>query len=513
MEYILRVAVHEDAWQRQLGELLELCARTPIREVMLMEESHQILTSPFPRKKHERMAAVYARMAEAFAAAGVRYSVNLVTCAGHGDNRVPARLALPFQRFVGEDLAPAHAVYCIADEAWVEYTAQISALYAATRPARLMLDDDFRSLNHTASYGCFCETHARLVSRELGYDVTPLRLRDAACGLGPDAGEVKAAWMRVNFAAQLRAAKAVERAVHAVSPKTQVGLMNSGEPAHSVQGRDMDALLRAFSGGGQCLSRPLDAVLPLLGVPVQFTPAATNVLLGDDVLCYKKAELEAFLRGGLMVDNIAAEHLCAMGFAPLLGCAPDGRIEGPCVEQISSAEYARQWAGTLLCTDWEAVRREGAWITRFAAAAGAQEICRLLDEEKQYLAPALIRFENALGGIVCVLAAPVRTLGWLCRGRAALLRGLLRGMPGCAALPFVEGDANLAPFYYEDAQGGGLLGLVNCGLDDARAVLPDGLRLENVLDGTDAEPLRLSPVSVKFYRTCPQQRRNKEDMP
>ena len=439
MEYILRVAVHEDAWQRQLGELLELCARTPIREVMLMEESHQILTSPFPRKKHERMAAVYACMAEAFAAAGVRHSVNLVTCAGHGDNRVPARLMLPFQRFVGEDLAPAHAVYCIADEAWVEYTAQISALYASTRPARLMLDDDFRSLNHTAPYGCFCETHARLVSRELGYDVTPLRLRDAACGLGPDAGEVKAAWMRVNFAAQLRAAKAVERAVHAVSPKTQVGLMNSGEPAHSVQGRDMDALLRAFSGGGQCLSRPLggaysdalhtdavemltgmslsmaavhsstfwasevenypntpytksaavtqlqmqlhalagadgltlnlhdylatplplqreyaemvckaapaveavqqlrrgktmrgvglpwrgdaalhrqnrahtpdgmlparplDAVLPLLGVPVQFTPAATNVLLGDDVLCYKKAELEAFLRGGLIL--------------------------------------------------------------------------------------------------------------------------------------------------------------------------------------------------------------------
>lgn len=250
MEYILRVAVHEDAWQRQLGELLELCARTPIREVMLMEESHQILTSPFPRKKHERMAAVYACMAEAFAAAGVRHSVNLVTCAGHGDNRVPARLMLPFQRFVGEDLAPAHAVYCIADEAWVEYTAQISALYASTRPARLMLDDDFRSLNHTAPYGCFCETHARLVSRELGYDVTPLRLRDAACGLGPDAGEVKAAWMRVNFAAQLRAAKAVERAVHAVSPKTQVGLMNSGEPAHSVQGRDMDALLRAFPGAG-----------------------------------------------------------------------------------------------------------------------------------------------------------------------------------------------------------------------------------------------------------------------
>ena len=31
MEYILRVAVHEDAWQRQLGELLELCARPSAR--------------------------------------------------------------------------------------------------------------------------------------------------------------------------------------------------------------------------------------------------------------------------------------------------------------------------------------------------------------------------------------------------------------------------------------------------------------------------------------------------
>ena len=72
-----------------------------------------------------------------------------------------------------------------------------------------------------------------------------------------------------------------------------------------------------------------------------------------------------------------------------------------------------------------------------AAGFSGREICRLLDEEKQYLAPALIRFENALGGIVCVLAAPVRTLGWLCRGRAALLRGLLRTLSSAALLELV----------------------------------------------------------------------------
>ena len=59
MEYILRVAVHEDAWRRQLTELLSLFESTPIREVMLMEESHKILMSAFPREKHLRMAAIY----------------------------------------------------------------------------------------------------------------------------------------------------------------------------------------------------------------------------------------------------------------------------------------------------------------------------------------------------------------------------------------------------------------------------------------------------------------------
>ena len=70
MEYILRVAVHEDAWRRQLTELLSLFESTPIREVMLMEESHKILMSAFPREKHLRMAAIYNEMARAFEKAG-----------------------------------------------------------------------------------------------------------------------------------------------------------------------------------------------------------------------------------------------------------------------------------------------------------------------------------------------------------------------------------------------------------------------------------------------------------
>ena len=640
MEYILRIAVHEDCWERQLQGLLDVCRKTPVKEIMLMEESHQIMTSPFVREKHQRMAAIYAQMANAFARAGIRHSINLVTCVGHGDNLVPKNQLLPFKKFVVDSLQESHAVYCIADKNWVNYTAEICALYAATKPAKLMIDDDFRSLNHSAEYGCFCSLHADMVSKLVGRKISQQELLCAVCGSSDDAQQIKTAWMQVNFDAQLCAARTIEKAVHAVSPETQVGLMNSGEPAHSVQGRDMNALLYAFSGGKQCLSRPsggaysdalhahavdmhqtmalsmsaithdtfwlsevenypntlytksktitklhmkmhalcgadalslnfydylatpyelqgeyaeiindaaegvekieqlrkgkalcgvgipwrkdaaqhkinrcggldelmpkrpLDLLLPLLGIPVQFKQAQTNVLLSDDVLCYQPKELEKMLSGGLLIDNIAAEHLCRMGFGDALGCTPCGHVEGPCAEKIVDERYGGIWTGTLFCTNWESARRSGAGITKLSLAPQAIEICSLVDYEKEYLAPAITLYDNKFGGRVCVMAAPISDYGWLFRARSVLMQSIFRTMPGCAELPFVAGGANLAPFYYYDASAKkGLLAVMNCGLDTETAVLPEIFSVENALDITDNTLFEIKPVSAKFYCT------------
>lgn len=637
MNYILRIAVHEDAWKRQLNELLEVCKHTPIQEVMLMEESHKILTAPFPREKHQRMAAIYANMAEAFRSAGVRFSINLVTCVGHNDNPVPDRLQLPFTRFTGDDLSPCHAVYCITDEQWVSYTAEICALYAQTKPDRLMIDDDFRSLNHTVAFGCFCKNHARLVSEKLGYQVTSKQLVDAVHDLGGNARSIREAWMQVNFSAQLHAACAIEHAIHAVSPNTQIGLMNSGEPSHSVQGRDMNKLLRAFAGKGQCLSRPaggayrdvlhedavamltmmslsmsavhedtywvsevenfpnspynksaaatklqmqmhtltganaltlnlydylatplplqkeyakmvmdaaptiteierlrkgktmrgvgipwrseaalhrinrshtsddmmpqrpLDNILPLLGIPVQFTPSDTNIILGDDALCYSKEEIQEFLSRGLILDNIAAEHLYHLGFGDLLGCTPNGQITGPCVEQITNPVYGGEWTETLICTQWESVYQKGEWITRFVPDPEAVEICRMLDDEKNPIAPSMMLYHNKLGGVVCVMAGPVCTLGWLCRGRGVVMQNLIEKMPGGELLPIIRGGANLAPFYYVGSEGNGLLCIANFSLDSTEAILPEHLICTNALEDVKQTRYDFQPFSAKFY--------------
>lgn len=471
MNYILRLVIHEDSWQRQTAQLLELCAHSPITEVMLMEESHQILTCPFPLEKHRRMAQIYQKIAQALSDAGIAYSINLATVVGHSDCPVPDSLTMPFTRFVGSALREADSSYCISDPKWVEYVAQVCELYAQTHPKRMMIDDDFRSLNHSDPVGCFCDNHVRQTAGELGYPVTRQQLRDACLGLGERHMQIKQAWMRVNFRFQLHAAQAIEKAVHRVSPQTQVGLMNSGEPAHSLQGRDMPRLLQAFAGENrQCLSRPLggaysdglhqeivqmvtgmslsmaaagqnthwvsevenyphslytksitltalqmclhtlagadslslnlydylatpmplqaeyerllrrvepliqtisrlrqgtvmtgvglpwfadsaahtvnrshsipgmfpnrslDHILPLLGIPVQFRRAKTNFLTGDQVLCCTRRELEEFLSGGLILDNIAAEHLYRMGYGDLIGCTCSGTITQPCTE-------------------------------------------------------------------------------------------------------------------------------------------------------------------------------------
>ena len=639
MNYILRVVIHEDAWQRQLSQILELCACSPIREVMLMEQSHQILTCPFPMEKHRRMVQIYRQMASSFSAAGIAFSINLATLVGHNDSPAPDRLLLPFTRFVGSGLTEAHSVYCISDPAWVDYAARVCGLYAQSHPARMMIDDDFRSLNHTDPVGCFCDRHVRLTAEELGFPVTRQQLRDACLGLGAEHEKIKSAWMRVNFRAQLHAAQAIEQSIHAVSPQTQVGLMNSGEPAHSLQGREMSELLQTFAGSGrQCLSRPLggaysdglhqelvrmvtgmslsmaaglentcwisevenyphslytksaavtklqmclhalagadalslnlydylatpmplqpeyarmvneihpqlqtisrlrrgtamtgvglpwfadsaahlvnrehtaagmipdrsiDSILPLLGIPVQFRKAKTNFLLGDQVLCCSRQELEEFLSGGLVLDRIAAGHLYRMGFGDLLGCSPGDPITEPCTEQLCCPKYAGCWDGTLMCVDWALIRRQGAWISHLTADPAAEEITRLLDEEKRYLGAGMLRFRNRMGGDICVMAYPVTELGWLSRGRGELMRRLLADLPGGSDLPFVGGDMNLAPFYYRSPDGSGLLGIVNCGLDPARAKLPNDLAYQPLSDPDDPDPMLIPPVSMKLYR-------------
>lgn len=262
MYLILRQTIHEAHWERQLAEIIDVCKAHGINEVMLMEQSHQIVMVPFPLKKHERMARIYHEIASTLRKNGIEYSVNLATIVGHSDAPVPEDQRLPFTRFVGDDQLTAKAVYCISDPEWVKYAQDVVSLYAQTHPKRLMIDDDFRSLNHTAQYGCFCENHAHKVSEACHLpELHTHGLVEAILGNHPDEAFIKQTWQSLNFEMQVNAAEKIENAIHSIDATIQIGLMNSGEPAHSLQGRDMSILLETFAKKGNiALSRPAGGV-------------------------------------------------------------------------------------------------------------------------------------------------------------------------------------------------------------------------------------------------------------
>ena len=263
MRYILRQTILESTWKRQINEIIELSKKVPIEEVMFMEQSHQIMMVPYPLSKHKVMANIYKNIAQQLKEVGIDYSINLATIVGHSDALVSDEMVLPFQKFVGEDLKERHAVYCIGDANWQSYAQEVVSLYAQTHPKRIMIDDDFRSLNHTLQFGCFCNLHLDALRNELSLPKTfsANDLIESLLGKNDNEIQIKQAWQKINFEFQLSAAHKIEEAIHSIDPNIEVGLMNSGEQAHSIQGRDMTKLLEAFAGKGRkALSRPAGGV-------------------------------------------------------------------------------------------------------------------------------------------------------------------------------------------------------------------------------------------------------------
>lgn len=644
MNYMLRRTILEDRWQAQLTELIALCRSAGIEEVLLMEESHQLLMVPFPLEKHRRMAAIYAQMAEELRRAGIIFSINLAALVGHSDASVADYLVLPFQKFVGSDLREAHACYCILDEQWQAYAAEVCALYAAGKPDKMFVDDDFRSLGHTTLFGCFCPLHVRQTAQALGLvKLTAQQLLKQVCGTTEEDRRVRVAWMEINFAGQMQAARKMREATERVSPQTRLGLMNSGERFHALQGRDMQRLLREFSGPahrpvsrpcGACYAealqediwimpqfmslsmsaagpdvqtvsevdngphtrytkslfftrfqmelhtlagadditlniydvlgtpfaqepgfarllaemkgrleivrqarlgktpkgfalpwhkdcakhrinrsgrmddlipnRELDLLLPRMGIPTQFAAGPANAILGDDILCYSEAEVREFLKGGLLLDGVALEHLEQRGLGRLLGCSSAGPLRHGTVERMEKGEFGGPFADNLIATNWYCQDPLENYARRLAPAAGAMEPTSLLDLElKKRLGPGLVLFENELGGRVAVLAVPPGKWQWLYRSRAYLIIRVIQWLMQGSLPVWVDDCPNVGPFYYEDPQSGaGLLGLVSASLDPVQVTLRTNLRLKDLFTGAEVtpdNPIRFEGLGVRFF--------------
>jgi len=637
--YILRAAIHEKHWERQLKGITDVCKKAGIKEVLLMEQSHAIMMVPFPMEKHKRMASIYKTMARELRKKNIEYSINIASLIGHGDANVRDEYVLPYQKHVGENLKEARAVYCMLDEGWQDYAAEVCALYAAEKPAKLFVDDDFRCLNHTSLFGCFCPIHVRETSKECGIELAAESLIKSLAGSSEQDMRIKEAWLKVTFRGQLESARKIRNAVHKVSPGTQIGLMNSGEAAHSVQGRDMEKLLREFAGpdhrpltrpsGGEywdvqhdelfymhqgtalsmkeagpdayvisevenaphtrytksitttrlqmelhtlagaddlslnifdylatpyeqepgfiemlaesrerlavikearkgkklvgfglpwkkntaekCFSRcndlsdimpnlDINDLLPQLGIPTQFDIARGNAIVGDAIQCYDDAEILELLKGGLLIDGTAFEHLTARGFGHLLGCRLAGYIKGPCVERLDENEFSGRFAGNYLSTSWIRLEAKKKPICRLEPLEGARVISTIVDDELNDIACGTVLYENELGGRVAVFPSPFMARNWIYRCRAYQIAKIVNWLMYDELPVWVEDCPSVGPFYYEDEKTGeGLLGVLNASLDPATINLHTKYEVQDLFD-KDRKDMEIEPLSLRLFK-------------
>lgn len=258
MKYYLRVGIHADCYEQQTEDIIWACKYAHIEEVLLCEAAYVVRAVAHGLSYHKKMADIFAIVTKKLKQNGIACSMYVKSIVGHEDGKIAPEDVLPFEKFVGHSLTPSYTEPCILGEAWQDYAAQVLAEYAKCGFKRMMLDDDFRSTSHAAGQrGCFCPIHAQKTSALIGREVTGEDLLNSILYDDEENMRVRHAWLDANQEGELLALAKMEQAVHAVDPKVQLGLMNSGVHQHAYEGRDMERMLKTMAGENvRPLSRP-----------------------------------------------------------------------------------------------------------------------------------------------------------------------------------------------------------------------------------------------------------------
>lgn len=213
---------------------------------------------------------------------------------------------------------------------------------------------------------------------------------------------------------------------------------------------------------GEYLSAPY--ALGELGLPVCYDRAGAQViaLSGRTPLAFAREEMEAFLRGGVLMDVPALEALWEMGLGEMTGVRPAWSFPVDAIEMFTQHPLNAGGIGrTRNCRQsfWPQPAR-----TVIPCAPGVQMLSRLTDYRGSDLGECLSIFENPQGGRVAVAGYYPWTMitnAPKVRQYRALARWLSRDR-----LPaVVETLAKVALWLREGANGRRAVALINASLD------------------------------------------------
>ena len=188
-------------------------------------------------------------------ARGFRAGPNILCTIGQGREALELQEVVPGAQFlVGAKGDVSSCRHCLRDSVWREkYVKPLYEMLAKAEPDFIWMDDDLRLLwNDVPGPGCFCPRCLKLMQERLGFTGTHADLvaffADEQEGLARRRG-----LMDLNREAFADLYAYVEKIVHAVNPKIQLGMMDGGWGPSWIDGHGYDTNAKALSPKGETL--------------------------------------------------------------------------------------------------------------------------------------------------------------------------------------------------------------------------------------------------------------------
>lgn len=255
--YSLRRTLPEWRFDTTFNELADAVCKYGIDEVIIKLDTEEFSHGHPDLEWAKRYQQKLFMVKEALESRGVKYSLNPWITSGHADRGRDDRNRMPgFQFMVGSDGAESRHSACFLSPAWREYLRKLWAIYAATKPHIMWVEDDIRTFNHEpVEFGCFCPLHMDMFRKRIGRNIDREQLVQAILQPG-EVNPLRREYLAMQREVMLDTARFLARCVHDVSPETSLGLMSSGPRMHTLEGRDWNALATALADGGILYSRP-----------------------------------------------------------------------------------------------------------------------------------------------------------------------------------------------------------------------------------------------------------------
>ena len=177
------------------------------------------------------------------------------------------------------------------------------------------------------------------------------------------------------------------------------------------------------------------------GFCTTFEKSPVTILAGDSVYSFPEEEIRKDLSGNLILDAAAAKGLIKRGFGEFIGAEISDMDTHFGAEYYTDETFCGAYTG--LYQPLQDVPLEDV-MKISAISPGAKAISWITDHNKKNVAPAMVLFENKLGGKIAVMTyrigpGTIDLPHLICYQKQAMLRNILNWM-----------DPRALPFYVED---------------------------------------------------------------